>query len=408
MKESEINKLQNPLRLMQVHAHYQQSGGEDQVLAAEYKLLSQHHYVSQFIRHNRDLKSMSRLKQVESTVWNSKMHRDFIAALHQEKPDLIHVHNTFPVISPSIYYAAASMQIPVVQTLHNYRLLCVNAILYRNENICEDCIGRIPWQGVLHRCYRNSFPASGVSAGLIMIHRGLHTWQDKVDLYISLTGFAKSKFIQAGFAAERIVVKPNFVPDPGSSLPEGESYALFVGRLTPEKGLETLLKAWQVISKRLPLKIIGTGPMEEHVRAAVLTNPSIQYLGQQEPTVVQQFMRRASVLVFPSLWYEGCPMTIIEAFSHGLPVISSRLGSAGELVISGRTGLHFTPGSEEELIAQVIWLMQHPSELVQMRHHAREEYLKKYTSEQNYHQLISAYRLAIEQKKQKYLTKNGH
>ncbi len=393
---------------MQVHAYYQQSGGEDQVLAAEYNLLSQHHHVSQFIRHNRDLESMSRLKQVQSTVWNSEMHRDFIEALRHERPDLIHVHNTFPVISPSIYYAAASMQIPVVQTLHNYRLLCINAILYRNEKTCENCIGRAPWQGVLHRCYRNSISASGVSAGLLMIHRGLHTWQDKVDLYISLTGFARSKFIQAGFASDRVIIKPNFVSDPGSCLTQRESYALFVGRLTQEKGLETLLKAWQVIGKKLPLKIIGTGPMEEHVRTAASTNPSIQYLGKQEPMVVQQFMREATVLIFPSVWYEGCPMTIIEAFSHGLPVISSSLGSAGELVMPGRTGLHFVPGSEEDLITQMSWLIQHPSELVRMRHHAREEYLEKYTPEQNYHQLISAYSSAIEHKKRKYLTPKGH
>jgi glycosyltransferase involved in cell wall biosynthesis len=219
------------------------------------------------------------------------------------------------------------------------------------------------------------------------VHRIAGTWNEHVDMYIALTEFGRSRFIKGGLPASKIVVKPNHVPGNGPVGHGRGGYALFVGRLSPEKGIDTLLAAWKHIGSHIPLRIAGVGPMEESVRAAA--TDGISYLGRCAKEDVAQLMRNASLLVFPSLWYEGCPMVLAEAFSVGLPVVASAFESA--LVAHGRTGLLFRPGDAYSLVEQVEWALDHPAELSRMRCHARAEYEAKYTPEGSYQSLLQIY-----------------
>jgi len=276
-------------------------------------------------------------------------------------------------------------------TLHNYRLLCVNALFFRQGQICEACLGRFPWRGVVHGCYRDSRPASIVVAGMLTLHRTLGTW-GLVDRFIALTAFAREKFLEAGFSPEKVVVKPNFVhPDPTPGNGQG-GYALFVGRLSPEKGVKTLLEAWRRLEGRLSLKIVGDGPLQGEVSRLAQEVLGVEVLGRKGTEKVYALMGEASFLVFPSEWYEGFPKVLVEAFAKGLPVLTSALGSQGSIVEHGRTGLHFRPGDPEDLAAKVEWLLSHPAELVWMGKEARAEYEAKYTAEKNYRMLIAIYR----------------
>jgi len=311
----------------------------------------------------------------------------------EQRPNVAHFHNTFPLISPSAYYAARDEGVAVVQTLHNYRLLCPSSVLFRDGHICEDCLGRaIPWPGVVHACYRGSLPASAVSAATLVLHRALGTWTHLVDVYVALTEFARQKFIEGGLPAEKLVVKPNFLADdPGVGMHEG-GFALFVGRLAPEKGIVTLLQAWASIGTAYPLKIVGSGPLEA---LAHQLPPGVELLGQRSTVSVIKLMKEASFLIFPSEWYEGFPMTLVEAFATGLPVLASSHGSTAEIVRDHETGRVFAAGDSDELAATVNWALLHPSEVTEMGRAARREFETKYTPGQNYERLMDIYRRAV-------------
>ncbi len=306
--------------------------------------------------------------------------------------ELCHFHNTFPLISPSAYYASQQLHVPVVQTLHNYRLICPGSLLMRDGRICEDCVGRkIVWPGAIHKCYRNSYSASTVSATAFSLHNLLGTWGKRVDRYIALTEFARRKFIQGGLPAEKVVVKGNFIdPDPGAGSGE-RGHALFVGRLSPEKGVTTLLDAWNRPGVRVPLRIAGGGPLADLVKETALSNSNVQWLGEIGRAKVLEEMQSARVLICPSTWYEGFPLIIVEAFATGLPVIASDLGSMPELIRPGHTGLLFQPGNAEELGVKVQWAFEHADRIREMRVNARQAYEARYTAEKNYLSLMSIY-----------------
>jgi glycosyltransferase involved in cell wall biosynthesis len=303
------------------------------------------------------------------------------------------------LISPAAYYAARAEGVPVVQTLHNYRLLCLGSYFFREGRVCEDCLGKsVPWPGVFHGCYRQNRIGSGVVASMLTTHQALKTWRRMVDVYIALTDFSKAKFIEGGLPAENIVVKPNFVhPDPGIGNGDG-GYALYVGRLSTEKGLDTMIAAWKELGTLIPLKIVGEGALADRVAHAADHNPAIEYLGAKSSSEVMELIKRASCLIFPSRWYEGLPLTIIESFAAGTPVIASALGSMSSLVEHGKTGLQFRAGDVVDLIRQVKWAVSHPEELAAMRQAARAEFEAKYTADQNYRSLMKIYGLALERR----------
>lgn len=383
------------MQILAVHNYYQQFGGEDVIFTAETDLLESHgHNVYRYTLHNDQIKTMSSWSVAKDTLWNHQVYQELRSLAAQIKPDIVHFHNTFPLVSPAAYYAVKAAGIPVVQTLNNYRLLCPNALFLRNGNVCEDCLGKVlPWPGTVHGCYQNNRAASSVVAAMLTTHRLLHTWVNMVDVYVAnLTEFARDKFTQAGIPPDKIVIKPNFVdPDPGVGQGQG-GYALFVGRLSPEKGIATLLSAWkQMKESRIPLKIVGDGPLASEVGATVNEMPDVEWLGKQPLQTIYALMKDATFLVFPSQWYEGLPRTIVESFAVGTPIIASNLGAMSSLIRHGVTGLHFEAGSSTDLLAQVEWAVAHPQEIAGMRQAARAEYEEKYTAEINYRKLIEIY-----------------
>ncbi len=384
------------MRILVAHNTYQQPGGEDAVFAAETALLRRYgHEVVEYTEDNRRINEMSRLAVAAQAIWSGSSRQRLFVLLRDVRPNVAQFHNTFLLISPSVYSACREVRVPVVQTLHNYRLLCPRATFFWDGDVCEDCLSKTsPWPGVLRACYRGSRSQTAVVAMMLTFHRWLKTWQKQVDLYIALTEFARQKFIEGGLPAEKIVVKPNFVNhDPGVSEVDGR-YALFVGRLSPEKGVRTLLEAWKKL-KGVPLKVVGDGPLMAEVRMQAGQLPDVEVLGRCYHQEVVDLLKEAKFLVFSSEWYEGFPMVIAEAFACGLPVIASRLGAMAEIIEDGKTGLFFTPGDSENLAEKVGWLWSRPNEIKRMGKEERKEYERKYTAEKNYGVLMEIYQKAI-------------
>jgi glycosyltransferase involved in cell wall biosynthesis len=325
----------------------------------------------------------------KDTFWYSRTTADLRDRIRSFRPDLIHVHNSFPLVSPSIYWEAAKANIPIVQTLHNYRLLCPQAMFLREERVCEDCLGKVPWRGVLRRCYRNSTTQSAVVATMLGVHQAAGTFRNKVTRYIALNEFCRGKFIAGGLPAERISVKPNFVTVPAfDEVPR--SGGLFVGRLSAEKGLSVLLNSLDRLPQ-LTIDVIGTGPMVEQVNA----HSQARSLGAMPREAVLARMRSASYLVLPSVWHEVMPLSVVEAFASGLPVIGSRSGAMAELITDGVTGLLCEPGNAQDLAEKIRWAEANPSKMREMGVSARAEYLRAYTPQRNYAQLMAIYRSVL-------------
>jgi glycosyltransferase involved in cell wall biosynthesis len=376
-----------------VHNYYQQPGGEDEVFRAEVELLrARGHEVVPFTLHNDAIASAGRLGTAVRTVWNRDTARALRELCRERRPAIAHFHNTFPLVSPAAYYAVRRSGAAVVQTLHNFRLLCANALFYRDGRPCEDCLAAaLPWPGVVHACYRGSRAASAVTAAMLTVHRGLGTYARAVDAYIALSEFARRKFVAGGLPEDRVTVKPNFLArDPGLGGHRG-GYALFVGRLAPEKGLETLLAAWKMLGARYPLKIVGQGPLEPMLREPPA---GVEWLGWRPREEVTRLMQDAAVLILPSTWYEHFPMTLVEAYATGLPVIGSKLGSVAELVREGETGEHFRPADPRDLARVAEELLGEPERLARLGAEARRTYEGRYTAARNYDAIAAVYEAA--------------
>jgi len=388
------------MKLLLAHNRYLHAGGEDVVFGREGELLrSAGHDVREYVRQNSEISKdgiLSRAKAAMQSFWAWDTAQEMRSLLRTVKPDLVHFHNTFPLISPAAYYVCKEEGMPVVQSLHNPRLLCPAATLHREGQACEDCLGRtFAWPGVAHACYHNSRSQTAVVAGMRAFHSVLGTWQEQVDAYIVFTKFFRQKFIAAGLPPEKIFLKPHFLTaDPGMKHGTG-NYALFMGRLAPEKGVATLLDAWSTLN-HIPLWIRGEGPMEDRLRCFAKGNPSVHLLPRLSPEECFEVIKGARFLVWPSEgYYETFGLVAIEAFACGVPVIASGLGAAMEVVEDGRTGLHFIPGDARDLSAKVDWAWTHPAEMDAMGSAGRAEYLSKYTAADNYEGLMEIYRSAI-------------
>lgn len=358
------------------------------------------HQVLTYRRSNDEIDTYSAVQRLllpKTLVWASDSRREISKLLSQEKPQLVHVHNTFAMISPSIYSACHAARIPVVQTLHNYRLFCASGNFYRNGAACEDCVEHNLWRGVRHNCYRQSRAATAAVAFALAVHRQRQTWNREITAFIALSEFARQRYINAGLMAEKVFVKPNFVhPDPGERRGDGQ-YALFVGRLVPEKGLRTLLRAWSLLREPIPLSIVGDGPLRKELEAEAvrLKLSQVEFRGWLAGEQRQDAFEEARFLVFPSEAYEGFPLTIAEAFARGVPVVAARLGAAEEIVRHERTGLHFRSGNAEDLACKVRWAWTQRERLRTMGKEARQIYETTYTAELNYPMLIKIYSEAM-------------
>lgn len=389
------------MNVLLVHNYYQNPGGEDVVFAAERDLLERYgHSVRTLTAHNDDVQKVGKLQAAVQTIWSRPFQRILTEELERVRPDIVHFHNTFMRISPAAYHTVRARGIPVIQSLHNFRLSCPVATFYRDGHVCEDCKGKlIPVDGVVHGCYRDSRSASAVVAAMLATHNALRTWTRKVDKFIALTEFGKRKHVEIGIPERQIEVKPNFIdPSPAVGARQG-GYMLYVGRLTTEKGVGTLIDAWARLGKvEIPLKVVGDGPLMPYLREVVLRHDltNVEILGQRPRAEVLALMQDAYAVVFPSEWYEAFGLTLVEAFACGTPVIASRMGVMEELVQEGCTGMHFQPGNPDDLAAVVYKAWSLPAQLANMGGRARTEFLARYTADHNYDRLIQIYRQVTE------------
>jgi glycosyltransferase involved in cell wall biosynthesis len=392
-----------------VHNYYQQRGGEDESVEQDFEVLTRHgHEVRFYSRHNDEIKNFNPLRKgllFLEPSWSLQAYRDLTRTIREFQPEIVHFQNIFPLISPSAYYVSKKNRVPVVQTLRNYRLFCPGGLLLRNGTICKECLSLSLWQGVRYGCYRNSHIQTASVALMLAIHRILRTWEEIVDCYIALSDFSRQTFIMGGLPPSRIHVRSNFlVSDPGAGR-EHREYVLFVGRLSHEKGVTTLLEAWRNLPE-VPLKIVGDGParpwMEKHIHKWGLRG--VRLTGTLSYAEVMQAMKRALFLIMPSVWHETFGRTIIEAYAAGVPVVASRLGAMSELVKDHTTGLLLLPGDIKDMVAKVKYAVDHPDELTRWGQEARHEYKRKYQAGEAYLRLIDIYQIAIEDNRRRKIS----
>jgi glycosyltransferase involved in cell wall biosynthesis len=389
------------MKVCLVHNFYQSASpsGEDAVFRNEVELLKKNGIeVVKYEKYNDEVVTHSdRLKVALTTAWSRRAYRDLKALLAIEKPDIAHFHNIWYLISPSAYYACKDAGVPVVQTLHNFRMFCVNGLLMRNGRVCEECIGKIPWKGIKYGCYRHSRLYSLPVAVTAGFHNIAGTWKNKVDAYIALTEFGKKKFIECGLPRDKIFVKPNFLPEPPDPNHTDEGYAIFIGRLSAEKGLSVLINAFSILrlnlSKLIHIKIIGDGPLGESLRQTIRAGKieDIEFTGGKSFAESMNLLQHARFMIMPAICYEGFPMVIREAFACGKPVIASCLGAMAELVEDGKTGLLFEPGNPEDLASKMRWMIENEKACIGMGRNARKVFEEKYTAERNFELLLNIY-----------------
>jgi len=340
------------MRIYVVHNTYRQAGGEDAVVAAEVELLrSAGHEVTLGLVSNDEIEGAAgKVAAFMDAAHNPRRAEWLGGELQRTQAELLHVHNFFPLLTPAVHQEAARRGVAVVQTLHNYRLLCGAATFLRNGRVCEKCTGNRRYWGVVHRCYRGSLPGSLAVYRMQEDSRRREVWNRDVHRFIALSEFQRSKYVAAGFPADRITVKPNFVPAFDGELPSERRGALFVGRLSPEKGVDFLLEAWRRLP-HIPLTIVGGGP--ERGRLEAIAPRNVTFTGAVSPASVRTWMLQSAALIVPSQWYEPFGLVVAEAFALGLPVIASRIGALPELVKSGATGVLFEPGNKQDLVDAV-------------------------------------------------------
>lgn len=346
---------------------------------------------------NSSLADLNPVTGAAKTIWNRSEQRRIRELVRETHPDVAHFHNTFPSISPAGYYAVKAEGVPVVQSLHNYRFFCINSFCFRDGAPCEDCRGKFfPYPGIVHSCHPRGRAVSTSVATMLSFHRMLRTWQRMVDVYINAaTNFARDRLTEGGVPAEKIVTKPNFLdPDPGFR-EGGGGYALFVGRISPEKGIETLLRAWEHVPEHISLRILGDGPLAPAVQAAAESRPNIEWLGRRPLEDVIEAMGNAKALIFPSEWYEGMPRTIIESLAVGTPLIISDMGGLPEMVTHGCSGLIFPSGNVEALAERVTEFFSPATDHAAFRSGARQDFERRFTADENYRQLTAIYERAI-------------
>ena len=388
------------MKILFIHNKYQEEGGEDVAFNGEVSLFKQKHEIFELIFNNDDIVTVTdKLKTSITGFYNFSSARKVKETIAIFKPDVIHIHNLFFTASPSILYAAKKRGVPVIVTLHNYRLICCNALLLRNNTVCELCVNhKLPHYGIKYKCYKNSSIGSAITTGITGLHKYLKTWNKYVDQYISLTEFAKSKFIRSSLLLKenQITVIPNFVFGNGAPPQIRENFFLYVGRISGEKGIELLLREF---SRELTHKliIVGDGPLKHRLEEQYISD-NILFIGKKGRNEVVDLMSKCKALIFPSVCYEGLPFTILEAFSTGTPVIASRLGAMAEIIKDGISGFHFIPNDKNDLANAIDKFNQlNEKERQAMRKQARLSYEQKYHPEAHYQALLSVYQKAIAQ-----------
>jgi glycosyltransferase involved in cell wall biosynthesis len=384
------------MRIIVVHNRYRYAGGEDSVVRSEVEMLrSEGHTVELFEADNQSINGfVTKISAAGSLFRSSSSNRKMAELIRTFRPHLLHIHNWFPQISPSIIAVAREAGIPIVQTLHNFRMICANGVMFRDGKVCGDCLGKaFPPDATVHGCYGGSRIGSALVSAAFSYHRLAHTW-DGISTFIALSEYQRRLLIQSGMEAGRITVKPNFVKDTGEVGNGRGGYALFVGRLMPEKGIRTLLNAWDLNRVSLPLWIMGNGPLADEVRERAMTRSNVEYFGHQSAPDVFSAMSNARFLICASECVEAFGLTIVESLSRGTPVLAAYSDSVAELVEEGKTGLYFASGDADDLATKAAQLASDTSTYSEMRVQCRRTFEERYTDKSNYKLLMEIYRRA--------------
>jgi glycosyltransferase involved in cell wall biosynthesis len=380
------------MRILLIHNYYQQRGGEDAVFEQEYNLLKEDNEV--FVLSFYNLPGWGGALQFLISIWNVGSSMKVEKAISNVKPDIVHLHNWHFACGPRMIRTISKMKVPIVITLHNYRLLCPSGtLLLKGKIFTESINAKFPWSAVKFKVYRGSFVLTFWLAFITWFHKVIGTWR-LIDKFIVLTPFAENLFRSSSTLAKvmDIVVKPNFVElQQVSSLPVRNGDFLFIGRLSEEKGIRILLDAFN--GSQFNLRIAGDGPMLNDVLIICETSPNIKYLGILDKEMVRTEMQTCAALVFPSIWFEGMPMTILESFSQSMPIIASRLGAMELIISDGENGFHFEAGNSASLIKTLnSFHCLSVDEHITMQEKAFKAYYNLYTREGNKKQLLEIYR----------------
>lgn len=393
------------MKILIIHNHYLEKGGEDGVVDSEIKLLKEHgHKVILYERSNEYIEDLPFLKKLIFILFelnfNKTVYKEIKEIIKIHKPDIAHVHNIFYYITPAAYFALKEESIPIVQSLHNYRLFCLRGTFYNRGVVCEKCKNKQLFRGVMDKCWRKSFLFSFFLAKLL--HRK-KLFLKNINSYIVTSKFSEDKFIELGLEREKLQLKTNFLTLKPESNTQDQHYALFLGRLVDYKGIKTLMKAFEAVPS-FKLKIIGDGPLKNEVRNYADTHKNIEWLGRIDRNLVIKTIKNASFLVFPSECYENMPLVILESFVYSKPVLASNLGAIKEFVISGENGLLFNPGDAKDLAAKASYLFFHDQERMEMGKNANKLYQERFNKEKNYQDLITIYLKTIDAKNKPPIT----
>ncbi|TVQ66783.1 MAG: glycosyltransferase family 1 protein [Balneolaceae bacterium] len=387
------------MNILQVYNQYRTPGGEWTVLNQEFELLKESHEVDQLVVDNREQLSSfySRLRLIFNTHYNRDSKRWFYQKLMEKSYDIIHVHNFFPLLSPSIFDAARDAGVPTVMTLHNYRLIHPNGLMYYKGRIDERSVEGSAYRCVADGVYRNSVLQTAVTAHMIEYHRRKGTWNSSPTAFIALSEFSKGKFVKGGLPEKKIFSKPNFIRDPllefeGLKLSEKKKKRiLYVGRISHEKGVQEMIRCWLKYEIPVELWIVGDGPMREKLQKSTENLQTVKWVGTKSRKEIFELLSESLALLFPTLWYEGMPIVLLEALAMGCPVISSEIGNPMAMIEHGKNGILFEPGNIEQLYGIISGLLSDPSKLGVLGKNARATYIEKYTPSRNYEQLMEIY-----------------
>ena len=390
------------MKILVIHNHYLEKGGEDEVFAAEVKLLEEHgHKVILYEKTNEYIKNLPFFKKLFFALtepsFSKAVYKEIKEIVKKEKPDIAHIHNIFVCITPSVYVALKEEGVPIVQTLHNYRFFCSKGTFFNNGKICEKCSNGNFFNGVVRKCWRNSFLLSFFLAKL------LYSWNSFfkiIDSYIVLSKFSRDKFVGLGIEKWKMYLKANFLITEPEVDNQDHNYAVFIGRLVDYKGVKTLMKAIR-INPSFNLKIIGDGPLRKEVHDCVSAYDNVECLGRLDKGSVFKIISNASFIIFPSECYETMGMVILESFASAKPILASRLGAIKEFIIDGVNGVLFEPGNAEDLAAKISYLFSHSEERIEMGRNANRIYQERFNKEKNFQDLMSIYIKTINKKESK-------
>jgi len=383
------------MKVMQVHNRYRLRGGEDAVVDNTLEGLRRHgHDAVLFSKDSDDIPDglRGKLKATFGAVWSTSARAEMVAALEGEKPDVIHVHNVYPLLSPSVLAAAQSMAIPVVMTCHNYRLSCPIGVHFQGGAICERCRGGHEYWCLIQNCRDNRLESAAYALrnGL---SRRFNLFEKNIDKFMCISAFLKDYLVESGLPAEKCCVVPNMIPIPETGIQAGDGqFVAFLGRFSEEKGIETLLEA-AALAPEIPVRLGGSGPLEKALRLAA--PPNVRFEGMMARDQLAAFYRKARCTVVPSVWYETFGLVAVEAMSHGLPVIASRIGGLAELVADGETGLQFPAGDAAALAEHMRTLWNNPARATAMGQAARQRVMEEYSEDRYIERLVDVYEEVI-------------